>query len=99
MQIIDTRVHSWGRELLEGLLEAVVKGRYPFSCFAIVVLLLAGSFMSLGQELAEKSAKPSGATAVKDIDPLQALKAATDRIHNAKAYSFNVVVSREKLGH
>ena len=36
----------------------------------------------------------------KDIDPLalQVLKAATDRIRNAKSYSFKAAVSRENLG-
>lgn len=66
--------------------------------FAIVMLALAGGQIVLSQEPATKEAKPS--TPVKDIDPLalQVLKAATDRIHNAKAYSFHVIVSRENLG-
>lgn len=76
-----------------------MKSRYLLSCFTIVVLILTGGATSLGQEPAEKSAKPSAAT-TKDIDPLalQVLKAATDRIHNAKAYSFHVTISRENLG-
>lgn len=69
-----------------------------FSYFAIAVLMFAGGRISRAQEPAEKEAKPS--IPVKDIDPLalQVLKAATDRIHSAKAYSFRAIVSRENLG-
>jgi hypothetical protein len=67
-------------------------------------LVMTASAMSGGQE---PKSQPGGTTnpgakqaQPKDIDPLalQVLKAATDRIHNAKAYSFKVAVSRENLG-
>jgi len=67
--------------------------------FLIMMALSFSCLAGFGQEPATKSAKPSAETA-KDVDPLalQVLKAATDRIHNAKAYSFTAVVSREDLG-
>src|SRR5262249_52734133 len=82
----------------KSLLEAVVSKKCLFSYLGVIALVLTCSQRSFSQEPAEKEAKPS--TAVKDIDPLalQVLKAATDRIHNAKAYSFQAIVSRENLG-
>src|SRR5215467_7774407 len=73
--------------------------RIVAAALAVGVCALAGA--------QEPASQPHGTTnpgaknaQPKDIDPLalQVLKAVTDRIHGAKAYSFHTAVSRESLG-
>jgi|GEM_PF-2456193 len=66
-------------------------------------VLAACCIFSLAQEkkTAENKSKIESQTQkAQKIDPLalQVLKAATDRIHNSRAYSFHAFISRERLG-
>src|SRR5262249_4942000 len=64
----------------------------------VMLALLAGCILSAQQQ--QKADSKSKETPDQKIDPLalKVLKAATDRIHNAKAYSFHTIASRENLG-
>lgn len=65
----------------------------------VVLALLLGCIVSAQQQKADSKSKEKETPGQK-IDPLalKVLKAATDRIHNAKAYSFHALVSHENLG-
>lgn len=65
-----------------------------FRAHLTLLLLLSLPFAGFAQD------KPAKTHSLKDIDPLalQVLKAATEPIHEAQAYSFRALVSTEHLG-
>ncbi|HZD93665.1 MAG TPA: DUF2092 domain-containing protein [Candidatus Sulfotelmatobacter sp.] len=73
--------------------------RFSLSRAIACSLVLACTLPFLAQEQGNQKSEQAN-NANEKIDPLalKVLKAATDRIHNAKAYSFHAAVSRESLG-